>query len=256
MSVIITRMRFAKSRLAQIPERERGLFFMLGHISNELAILSRFASLCRNYTWPEEVRGPAQIAQAMLVLRLLGGKCKEAWEFIRKAFIKSPLGREYNDKIGDVGTGALSELRRIFDGPTILHDLRNEFAFHYFEEFAERLAASFDRYGDSYVDYYAAERRVNSLHHTADVLLNVAMFSRRDESDLTKSTDRMMAEVTNATGPIRDFCEALMWAIALRHLGENCVETEEEFSLEDAPDVDQIGIPAIVIVNRPTPSKR
>src|SRR5690349_13950716 len=94
--VVVSRIRIPKSKLAMIPEHERNMLFMLGHIVNELTILSKLHIYASNYArrpMPTKVEERVNVSQTMLIGKLLTGKIKEAWEFIRGAFLSSPLGR-------------------------------------------------------------------------------------------------------------------------------------------------------------------
>ena len=74
----VTTLMIPKSTLAAIPDAERSLFFMLGHIANELSCLRRLLIIAIHYKWPEPVRASIHVSQALLLAKMLAGKCREA----------------------------------------------------------------------------------------------------------------------------------------------------------------------------------
>ena len=111
--VTIQRLRIAKDKLSAIPDDERSFLFMLGHIGNELSMLQKLHWYSSNFDNPENTKEENHVhtSQALMVSKLLVGKEREAWNFVRTVFLSTRLGKMYVPLLASEGREALESLK-------------------------------------------------------------------------------------------------------------------------------------------------
>jgi hypothetical protein len=121
----------AVSKLKSMPPDELAVFVMFGHIANELSMLSRLAIFAINYPADQSARHSYHTAQAMMIMKTLGGKAHAGWEFAGKAFFAGNVGKKYGSELSKEAEEANQNLRKYFGKKNIIGELRNQFAFHH-----------------------------------------------------------------------------------------------------------------------------
>lgn len=256
MTLVVTRLLIPKAKLAAIPANERGLYLMLDHIQNELSILMRLTLFSENYRFPEPVRASAHIAQAMLIVRFLGAKCTEAWEFIGRAILRSQIGAEIQQLIDDSGKAAIARLKAKFGAGSILHELRNEFAFHYPDQWAQRLAKSFEDYPDSHIQIFTSGTRINTLHYTSDVLFNYTLITSAKKENVSAGFGHIMDEMIEVSDLLLTYADSVMIALGNKYLGDDhAIDHRDEHRFDDVLRPDETIIPTFVSEERPPKPK-
>lgn len=248
MSVTITKLNIPKAKLAAIPDDERSLFFMLGHISNEQSSLRRLLIFAIQYQHPEPGRDSAHISQAMMLARILGGKCWEAWEYVNDEIIQAKVDAAYEKLLPDEGKDALAKLKEKFAETHLLGRLRNQFAFHYLRgKGAKQINASFAEWADAHAEIFTAGNRINTLCYISEVLLNHAMLQTIDRKDLAAAMDKLMVEIIDVSDLLSTFSEQMMWTIGRRYMPEDHgIESREDFEFKDAPNLYDVRLPVYV----------
>jgi hypothetical protein len=127
----IVRIKIPKSLVAQLPEKERTFFFLMGHFGNELNVLQKLFYWCAIYSSDDEIRQRAHATQALVVAKLLIGKLYEGWALTEKVFFASHLSKVYEPLLMGEGKTGLDHLKRYFGRENLLNKVRNKFAFHY-----------------------------------------------------------------------------------------------------------------------------
>jgi hypothetical protein len=90
----IRRINLPAAELAKLIPAERNLFFLVGHINNEIASLSKVFAWCladSGVPGTAEIERNAANAQGMIYARLLAGKLLEAWAALEKSWFASKL---------------------------------------------------------------------------------------------------------------------------------------------------------------------
>lgn len=122
----VCRARLSKLRLQELPRDERRLFLALGHAVNEVSALRELLFWSSDFSPDNEALTQGRITFALLFVRLLAGKTKEAYELIRKRFLNSKtLSQLYLSILSPKGQEALSTLKRLFGGFNLLSSVRN-----------------------------------------------------------------------------------------------------------------------------------
>src|SRR5437867_10946503 len=84
-----------RAKLAVMPDWERNLFIMLGHIANELEILRRLIVWSQNHDEQREIPRRFYTAQTMCIGRILTGRLSEMWELLHKCYFNK-ASKEYD----------------------------------------------------------------------------------------------------------------------------------------------------------------
>lgn len=211
----VYRARLRKDALRALPTEERRLFLSLGHVVNEVNGLRKLLIWSSDFSSDSEVIVQGKISFALISVRLLAGKAKEAFELIRKHFLNSKvISQAYLPLLSDKGSEALSDLKKYFGGSNLIASIRNEFAFHYSP------AAIDDALNDipDELDLYLEDKgQANTLYYCSEVLAGRALLKSLGANDDPSAFERLMGETVAAADSIHDFAEAFMEAFLERH---------------------------------------
>jgi hypothetical protein len=98
----IRRINLPAAELVKLAPAERNLFFLVGHINNEISSLAKIFSWClaeARLPGVAEVELNAANAQGMIYARVLAGKLLEAWAALGKSWFASKLGAEISQTL-------------------------------------------------------------------------------------------------------------------------------------------------------------
>jgi hypothetical protein len=127
----IFRIRFPKDKLAQFTPQERAFFFLFGYSLNQMAVFKKLVVFSSNKTPEAYVHQHVSRAQTQILVRHMVGIVSEAWELVNTRFLRGPVGKEYQDRLGPMGKEALEALKSHFGGSGLLSKMRNQIAFHH-----------------------------------------------------------------------------------------------------------------------------
>lgn len=85
----IRRIALPPAEVAKLAAAERNLFFLVGHVNNEITSLYKVFSWCLNLAHVPNVspiEANAANAQAMIYARVLAGKLVEAWGALQRSW--------------------------------------------------------------------------------------------------------------------------------------------------------------------------
>ncbi len=249
--ILVNRIRIGKDQLSAIPNDERSLLFMLGHIGNELSILKKLQWYASNYEYPTEtIEDHVHTSQALMVAKLLVAKEKEAWNFIRTIFLSTSLGKIYVPLLTSDANAALDSLKAYFGKAIFINDVRNEFAFHYLTEgWLSRLTAVFDKIEKSECVFYVSKSRANTHWYAAEAIVNYALLETVQVGEPTEAMDRLMGESLNVAAWLTTFIDHCIVAVIEKHVGFEFVsENMEPITIRSAPDPRNVSVPFFVRV--------
>src|ERR1700730_7760736 len=126
----VIRFPLSKDRLRAMPKEERALFYLLGYAANQINLFDRLVIFSTNKT-PADPVEQRNLAQTQMLARFAVGILFETWELIRKCFLSTCIGKEFDAKLNPVGQKALAGLKKHFGGSNLLGKLRNNVAFHH-----------------------------------------------------------------------------------------------------------------------------
>lgn len=125
----IQKITITKQQFDLFPEKEKVLFILLGHLTNEVSILSKFITFSENKS-ELDVINKAYFTQKSIVARMFIGKLHEGWRMLENNFFGSKLSKKYECKLPSSGQEALQNLKRYFGAKNLISDIRNNFSFH------------------------------------------------------------------------------------------------------------------------------
>lgn len=211
----VYRARLSKDGLRGLPSEERKLFLTLGHAVNEVNALRKLLFWSSDFSSENEVVTQGRITFALLFVRLLAGKAKEAFELIRARFLNSKaLSQAYLPDLSPKGQEALATLKRSFGGSNLLSSIRNEFAFHYSPDAIDSALTDLADELDLYIE---DQGQANTLYYSSEILAGRALLKSLGAPDDPEALNRLMEETTRAADAIQNFAEAFMEAFLSRH---------------------------------------
>jgi hypothetical protein len=152
-----------------MPQPERTAVLLMGHAFNEINLLRKFLLITSRSETPEnKIVDHIQAGQSVILMRMLLGKCFEAWLMFTKRV--QPLRGKYLPKVSLPGQKALDDLGRHFaDGR--MAAIRNQLAFHYGDD--DNLVEAHWRKipEDDRWDYYLSKLNVNSFFFASEMVI-------------------------------------------------------------------------------------
>jgi len=248
--IILQQFRIGKDKLLAMPDNERNLLFMLGHIGNEISMLQKLQWYASNFQYPANTaaEGHAHTSQSLMIGKILIGKLNESWNFIRSIFLSTELGKEYTPRLDKKGEESLNSLKSYFGKSALLSDIRNNFSFHYFTEgWSENLTAIFNKIDEGECDFYISEKRGNTHWYGAEVVVNYALLKMVEPDNPVEAMDRLMEESLDVAAWIMDFVDHCIVAIIEHHLGSKFVsENLKSVAIANPPDPRDVSIPFFI----------
>lgn len=202
----IQKISLTKEHLTLFPERERVFFILLGHIANEISVLTKLLILSENKSEIEVVK-KAYSMQTSIIARIIIGKLYESWEVIRKNFFGSSLSKKYESKLPTGGKEALQQLKKYFGRKNNIKTIRNNIAFHYpsFDEINKQLRAIPNK---TELHFFLGESNANSNYYMAEEVISNLMLNQV-KSEGTALQDAMFdvfQDLTQVSGWFVIFC--------------------------------------------------
>jgi hypothetical protein len=245
MALTISRVPISKATLAQMPEAERHLFLLIGHLSNELNIFTKLFYWCSTFTADEPVLRNAHTAQALALARVLASKMAEGWLALEKVYFSTQISRDYEGHLTIESRDALRQLSKYFGKTNLVKTIRNKFGFHYD---LDHIKAGFDLPSDAEQwDIYLAESNGNSLYYAADLVANYALLNSIAPGDLKKGMESLIDELIRVGGWFISFLGGCLVVLGERYfLNDEGDLLVEEITLAQVPSLDDIDIPYFV----------
>lgn len=235
-----------KVRLMAMSARERAMFLLLGHASNQVALATKLAILSTNKTPEDPVESRLSAAQSMMLLRNLIGVVHEAYvTVVQRHFLSSAQGRIYIALMDEGGQKALEALKRLFGGSGFLGKVRNEFAFHNPSdeevEAAFQLAAA-DPTSDDDWHWFFSKSGWNSFHYLSEVIVMHGVLRSAHAVDFNEAQAKLKAEMGIANNEMVTLLQALTAAMWVKHIGEEFHATVAA-KVEQAPGLFDFWLP-------------
>lgn len=240
-------MRIHKSKikiadLKNVPELERALFVMLGHLVNELNVLNKTFYLCSQFKEEPKWRTHAHTSQALVFARILVGKLYEGWELLRKGYFESQISKRYDEKLNEEAKNGLGKLKQYFGRDNLIKDIRNNFAFHYSVEDAKSVLAR--ELNEDELIMYLAENNGNTLYYFSEYVVNYALLEAIEKGDPGKALERLISESAKVVSWFNDLAGGIMAHITEEYLLEKDGKLSlEPIELGEVPIAEKVEIP-------------
>jgi hypothetical protein len=165
----IAKVALTKKRLEAMPEPERTAVLLMGHASNEINLLRKVMLILARHERPESpIVDHIQAGQTVILMRMLLGKCFEAWLMFAKRV--QPLRDKYLAKVRPPFQAALKDLQKHFaDGR--MAAIRNQLSFHYGDD-KNLVEANWRKIPqDDPWDFYLHDLNVNSFYYASELVI-------------------------------------------------------------------------------------
>jgi hypothetical protein len=232
-----------KAQLATLSAAERDLFFLSGHILNELNSLNKVFSWCLRSGGDSETQTSrlAQGIQSMIYARVLAGKLWEAWEALRATWFSSKPAPAFVQGLHPDAQASLSALKGYFSRSNLIFNVRNSFAFHYS---AEKLSAHWEEvaHGDG-LHIVLGGTIGNNIDLGAELITNAALFRAAHPTDLAVGMQTFLDDVQSMASHFTNFLEGVTLVLLRKTLGDDFRNqgTEEEIIVNQS--FSQVRIP-------------
>jgi hypothetical protein len=95
------KLKIEKDGLDRIEVAERSFFFALGHVANEINMLSKQVLWCNDFSSESDHVVKGQITLSLFSYRTLSGKLNESNELIKTAFLSKKFSKTYIDSFDE-----------------------------------------------------------------------------------------------------------------------------------------------------------
>jgi hypothetical protein len=243
----IRRITLSPAELGKLSAEERNLFFLVGHINNEVSSLYKTFSWClaaAHVPGATDIEGNAANAQGMIYARLLAGKLLEAWGALAKSWFASKLGVDIAKTLHPAALTSLDELKRYFGSKNLIFAVRNSFAFHYH---AATLGAAWERASqEPFFELVIGVNRGNSFNQAAELVANVAVFHTIAPDDAHAGMATFFEELDHVAGHFQNYCEGVTRAVLERLSGMNLDQLGSLSEIEPTRKYSEVFIPVFI----------
>lgn len=225
-----------------MPDKERTLFFLLGHAINEINVLNKLFYLSNQYDVSDKWRRHAHLTQGLVLARTLTGKLWEAWELLTKAYFKTQLSKDYHVKLNDEAKNALKSLQKYFGRENLIKTLRNSFSFHYdVNEVSKLVPEEFDP--DELISYMS-QTNGNTLYYFSEYAVNVALLDSISHGDPAGAMEALIKESAEVVGWFNEAAQGIMVVAADQYLREDDGSVPlETIEIGPVPIAEEIQLP-------------
>ena len=125
----VRRVTLSKKQMDSIPEPERILFVLLGHLYNESSMLHKLLI----FSQPNDgsaIQQKVHSSLSLLIARVYIGKLFEGWKMLNKVYF-SGISKENEPLLEGPAKSALLQLKQYFGKKNLIEHVRNNYSFHY-----------------------------------------------------------------------------------------------------------------------------
>lgn len=231
-----------KHHLSKLTAPERNIFFLSGHILNELNSLTKVFAWCLQSEAgnESEITRFAQGVQSMIYARILAGKLWEAWDALRPTYFSSKLSISLEEDLHPDSRTALSSLKSYFGRANPIFNVRNSFAFHY----SRKLGEHWEEIADNEHLYVIAGGNIgNNIHLAAEILTNMAIFRTSHPTDVEIGAQTFLNDIQIVAGHFTTFLEGISLFYLKKMLGENLDKQGQLVEIKVAQKFSEVRIP-------------
>ncbi|MBI3128204.1 MAG: hypothetical protein HYZ11_11415 [Candidatus Tectomicrobia bacterium] len=229
-----------------MPEKDRNLLFLLGHIANENIILQKLLLMCipAGETEKTQEESWAVVTQSLLIAKVLVSKLFEAWNKVGLLIFNDKLfeGSLFAD-MPQYGKDALTELKRYFGQNNHFCTVRNKLTFHY--DIPE-IKKSFESLPETdELAILLGERNGNCLYYLSEVVMMETLVDRIYGGGREAAVNKFFDDLNNCSSYFGYFMQACMTVLIERNFED---KEHKEIEVVDPPSLDSIKIPFFVHV--------
>lgn len=227
--------------LKGLPIADRKLFVALANLQNEIRFLLRIIQWSAYYDSPIDAVVQGQFALNFFNVKLLAGKLREGYEILAKFFFpEKELVRRFQTKVGPETLDALKALKKYFSKGNLLHEVRNNFAFHFSPDALEN---EIGRSPDKLEIFLESGPDANTLYHFAEVLSTLAALREIGSPDPMKAMDEFTQTILTAATTFNQFNLGFLHFITSEHKSTIWEGSAKEIDLGELPPFAKVRIP-------------
>ena len=243
----VIRVPLPKDKLQAMSKEERSLLLLLGHAANQITILSKMLIFSTNKTPEHEPEQQISGAQSQMLARYAIAIMDEAWKFVSRDFLGTPLGKEYIPKLNPAGAAAFEALKKSF-ASNLFSKIRNEHVFHLPK--ADVMDKAFQAAADNPAwdndwNWWFSPYTMNTFYFMSDVVFLHGLLQAVGETDLMAGYHKVMAEVQTVSQQMTAFIYALTSALLAKYFAPELI-AQVHSKIDNAPSIMDIWIPFFV----------
>jgi hypothetical protein len=210
----IGRLNLIRGALDGMPDDARRLFFLFGHIANEINTLNRLTLFCVK-PQSDAVLDEYSGSQIGVVLRLLIGKIHEGYRAVSDRILGSRFNATYIPYLKAEGREALARVKKEMNEWELLAAVRNGYSFHNPNDHQIDTAYAALPISTN-LSILLGQSRHSYLFAMSNMLVTRAMFDMTQEDDDVKAQSRIAKDVIDKGGHLFDLIEHLLFTMIER----------------------------------------
>jgi hypothetical protein len=229
----------SKEQFKQIPDKERALIFVCGHILNQVSVFLKVVRFSANNDPTDEIENKVSGMQSQIILRFLMAVLSEACIYFedRKEMIAACLPDMHGE-----GRSAYAKIEEFFDKKSLLRRVRNNYLYHYpNDKNVERAFKAIPE--DEPWEWYLSATNTNSLYFSCELVLSYGFMEATGEPTPEKAFDVVMTKTKELANTMPDFCMRLIEVIVTRHLGHGIFKPTAKTTMKNAPSLTEFWLP-------------
>ncbi len=243
-----------KDQLASLTCAERDIFFLSGHMLNELNSLNKVFGWCLQSggEGATPTSHLAQGVQSMIYARILAGKLWEAWEALRTTWFSSKPSPALEQGLNPDSRASLAVLKSYFSRSNLICEVRNSFAFHYS---TTKLGEHWGEVADGdQLQIVLGGTIGNNIHLAAEFITNAALFRAAHPTDLEVGMKTFLDDVQSMASHFTTFLEGVTLVLLKKLYGDRFTDQSVEEAMTVTQSLSEVRIPYFCALNDETGS--
>ena len=190
-----------KDKLDQAPENVRLTYLMAGNLANDLLILQKLLIMSINTASAMGAPHSTPVnGSTILLIKLLGGRLYEGWNWLRGASTKEVMEHFAKDKASAAWL-CYSKIKSYFNGDNIINTLRQKVGFH---ADPDAMKSGYALLAAEPVTELLSEQRGNSFYSSADLALIGALCHLAGTKNVAVGLGRVADDISNVSNLFGD----------------------------------------------------
>ncbi len=196
-----------------IPDDEKLVFVMMGHIANELNVLRKLVLMNSFYVTDSTIEKAGNGIQSLVLIKIFVAKVFEARGFMQKHGMV--LNRMAIDKDSEISQG-MKKLNQYFGKKNLIEYVRNKFGAHYDSETVMQHIQNV-HIGDHNGVIYLTPHQGLILYHFQEQMVFGALNKSHDEDEINLTFGALINEVGDVADWIGSCAQGVMIYIGKRY---------------------------------------
>jgi hypothetical protein len=231
-----------KHKLDRIPGAEKAFYIHVGHLRNELMVLTKFLKWSINKPSDNPILIDVQVAQTFLISRMLAGKVWEGWQLLKRCYVGA-VRIAIEGSLPEKPRDAFQALEEYFaTKKNLINMVRNRFAFHYDPSRIEKQLTAVNE--SDKLTIYIGEKEANVFYQMSETIAAKAMLDAIQPGDFQGANAKLMKQVTEISLCLVRFCDGCLMLMTDSYFGRDRQSLNpEEIELPNPPSRNEIEVP-------------